>query len=139
MATVNINGGRNAPAVHAGLNALICDISLSASGTTGVGDLLIIGRLPHGAIPIDSVFYPGPALNGVSVLRFGTSATAECFLASDTYSVAVARQITTLVGQHISLVDSAAVRYENVICTTGTALSAGNHGRFVVLYKMPPA
>src|SRR3990172_8017224 len=123
-------------AVHAGVNALVCPLSISASGTTSAGDIMIIGRLPHGAQLLDSVFYPGAALNGVSVMNFGTSASAEMFLAADTYSVAVARQITTLVGQRISLSDEAMPRYQNVIATLTTALTAGVHGRLVIFYKM---
>jgi hypothetical protein len=137
MGNVNSVGSVQPPAVHAGVNAAVCRISVSV--TTSAGDVLQIGRLPHGAVLLDSVFYPGSALNGVSVLRAGTSASAELFMVSDTYSVAVVRQLTTLAGQEISLSDDVMPRFIGVTCTTVTALTVGHHGTLVVQYKMPPA
>lgn len=137
MATVTISSVDKVGAIHAGVNALVCQVSLSVSWSSG--DVHVIGRLPHGAIPLDSVFYPGAAISGVTVAKFGTSASQELFLASDTYSVAVARQITTLANQQISLSDDAMPRYQNVVMVATAGASIGHIGTLVVYYKMPPA
>ena len=63
MAKVTLKTGLNqAEAVHAGVNAVVCSVSMSASSSAG--DVLRIGRLPHQALPVDVVWYPGPALPG---------------------------------------------------------------------------
>lgn len=137
MATLILSSAKKTTAVHAGVNAAVCDVSVSA--TTSAGDVLVIGYLPHGAVLLDSVFYPGAALNGTSVLAFGTSASYEQFLVSDTYSVAVARQLTRISPAQISLSDDAMPRRMAILATTNTILSVGAHGTLVVQYKMPPA
>ena len=139
MATINLNQNRPAPGVHEGINQLIADVSISASGTTSAGDLLIIGRIPHGAIVTDAVLYAGAAVNGTSVCGFGTSASPSAFLTTATYSLATYRYIKTTTPIAVSLSDDAMPRYENVICGTSTILTAGLHYRLVVSYKMPPA
>ena len=87
MATINVNGpdlrSNQAEAAHVGVNAAVCKISLSL--TLSSGDVHNIGKLPNGAIVLDSVFYPGPALPGAAfTLKFGTSASQEMFLTSAT-------------------------------------------------------
>jgi hypothetical protein len=49
MANVTLKTGTNqAEVVHAGVNAAVCSISMSA--TTSSGDVLRIGKLPHQAV-----------------------------------------------------------------------------------------
>lgn len=152
MATIDV--GRVATsqpeAVHAGVNAIECRISLSA--TASAGDVFRIGKLPHGAIPIDAVFYGNGAtsLSTGPVLRFGTSASTELFFASTSYSLAMTglegdtlrcrRRLGT--DRQISLSDDAMPRYEHIvmshIAAGGAGIgSVGHYGTLIVYYKMP--
>lgn len=143
MATLTLGNVGQPEAVHAGDNVLLCKISLSVSVSSG--DIHIIGRLPHGAIPLDAVFYPGSAYISTStgtVFKMGTSASPEMFFASATYSYtpAVATRTTRILGPavQISLSDDFMPRYENVVAVnTGTLWSVGFVGALIVWYKMP--
>lgn len=138
MATLDTgNVARNQPgAVHVGVNAAICHISLSVS--LSAGDVHRIGKLPHGAIPLDAIFYRGAGLEANGVLKLGTSASQELFFASDTYSVAVNRQITPLsLAQQISLSDDAMPRYQHIVMVGSAGISIGHVGDLIVFYRMP--
>lgn len=119
--------------VHAGLN--VVPIRISASVTISVGDTWVIGKIPHGAIPIDAVFFPAAQTNA----KFGTSASLEQFLISATYSIGLNRSTVRMgTAFQISVSDDAAVRYENIVMTAGTTdKSLGYFGDFVVSYVMP--
>src|SRR5690242_12514954 len=87
MATVKVGPGQNgfeAEQVHVGTVALVCKVSLSASWSSG--DVHVIGRIPNGAIPLDWVWYPGAASPAAFIAKFGTSASQELFLVSDSYA-----------------------------------------------------
>ena len=141
MANVQLGNYANQPEqVHAGVNAAICHISLSASWSSG--DVHYIGKLPDGAIPIDAVFYPGAASGTGLVAKFGTSATQEAFFASASFSLApaAARTIRRLgVPAQISIAADAAVRYEPIVMVATAGTSVGHVGDLVVTYKMPGA
>ncbi len=139
MATIDVLPGfRNeAEMIHSGVCANICHISLSASGSWSSGDVHRIGRIPIGAIPVDAVFYPGPAAPVGFVAKFGTSLTQEVFFGSATYS-AVARCSRRLgVAQQISLSDDSQVRYEPITMVATAGISVGHVGDLIVFYKMP--
>lgn len=146
MATVKVGlglDGNNPEQVHVGVNALACKISLSL--TLSSGDVHIIGKLPNGAIPLDSVFYPGPALPAAAfTLKFGTSASQEMFLTSATLTLTGAPYRTGAgkrlgYNQQISLSDDARVLFEPVVMvgTGANTISVGHVGDLVVFYKMP--
>jgi hypothetical protein len=137
MANVNVGNyaGNQAESVHAGINAAICHISLSASWSSG--DVHRIGKLPNGAIPLDSVFYPGAASPVGLVAKFGTSASQEAFFASATYSVMARTSRRLAVAAQISLSDDAVVQYEPVVMVATAGCSIGHVGDLVVFYKMP--
>jgi hypothetical protein len=140
MATVDTANFRNqAEQVHAGINAVICHVSLSVS--LSVGDVHRIGRLPNGAIPLDHIWYPGVAAAAGMVAKFGTSASQELLFASLTYSQAAAplyRNIRKIgVTQQISLSDDARVLYEPLVMVATAGVSVGHVGDLVVFYKMP--
>lgn len=143
MATKTLSNVGQAEAVHVGLNVRVCRISLSVSNS--VGDIHIIGRLPHGAIPVDAVFIAGAAFTNAStgaVFKLGTSASADLFLPSATYSSDLAgtiKRTTRPLGsaQRISLSDNAMPRYENLVFVAGAGVSVGHVGDLVVYYKMP--
>jgi len=137
MATITLGNVGQPEAVHVGDNVLICHVSLSVSFSSG--DLHIIGRLPHGAIPLDAVWYPGAAAAGATVAKFGTSESQELFFVSQTYSATLYRCIRPNLAtrQQISLSDDAMPRYANVVMKGGAALSVGHVGDLVVYYKMP--
>lgn len=146
MATIIVGSiaGSQAPAVHAGLNSLVCRVSLSV--TLSVGDTHIIGKLPHGAIPTDAVFYPGAAYIATStgqVQKIGTSASPELFFASATFSVTPAftvQRTTRRLGttMQISLSDDQQPRYDNVTFVgTSSTFTVGHIGDLVVEYVMP--
>lgn len=141
MATVNVGNyaGNQPESVHVGINAAICHVSLSAS--LSVGDVHRIGKLPNGAIPLDAVWYPGPAFAATGIAKFGTSASQEAFLASDSYAESGVLNYRTgrklgLAAQ-ISLSDDAVVQYEPVVMVGTAGISIGFVGDLVVFYKMP--
>jgi hypothetical protein len=137
MATVKTGAcNANQPrALHAGLICELMRLSLSVSNS--VGDVVQFGKLPHGAIPIDAVFYPGSAI-AQTVAKFGTSASQELFFASATYSVAVARTTRPLgTAKQISLSDDFMPRYEHVVAVLTAAASVGFIGELAVFYRMP--
>lgn len=145
MATITLsNADRNQPeAVQVGDNVAICKISLSVS--VSAGDIHRIGKLPHGAIPLDWVFYPGAAFTNTSLghtVKFGTSASQDMFFASATISSTpqVALRNTRPLGtrQQISLSDDVMPRYEYItMVNTAALMSVGHMGDFIVFYKMP--
>lgn len=125
-----------AEAVEKGVNAAIFKVSLSVSWSSG--DIHKIGKLPHGAIPLGAVFYPGAALSGVAVAKFGTSASQELFLASATYSQAAYTSTRKLGPQmQISVSDDPGLAYEWVTMVATAGVSVGYVGDLVVNYKMP--
>lgn len=145
MATVDITNGKQPEGVHAGLNVLVCRISLSVS--VSAGDIHLIGKLPANAIPLDCVFYGGTAFTNTSlghVMKIGTSASQDMFFASATYSItnssAPTIRNTRLLGTRVqnSLSDDAMPRYDNIVLVnTAPLMSVGYMGDFVLTYKMP--
>lgn len=137
MANVKVGlGAANAQPqqVHIGANTVVCRISISA--TTSAGDVLQIGKLPNGAIPTGSVFYPGPALTANGIWKFGWSASQAAFLTSKSYSAAIEYGNVALTS-NISLSDDAAVLFEHIVAVPTSAITVGHHGNLVVQYVMP--
>lgn len=141
MATVTLSNVGQPEAIHIGLVTRICRISLSA--TASLDSTWIIGRLPHGAIPVDAVFFPGAAAPTGFVARFGTSASTELFFASDSWAESGVLNYRTAgrlgTAQQISLSDDFMPRYQNITMGGGVAIgvSIGHVGDLVVYYKMP--
>ena len=141
MATVKVGLGLDSgqpEQVHVGANVAVCKVSLSASWSSG--DVHIIGKLPNGAIPLDWVWYPGAASPAALVAKFGTSASQELFLASDSYAETqtLYRNIKRAGPDiAISLSDDARVLYENIVMVATAGISIGNVGSLIVFYKMP--
>lgn len=143
MATKTLSNVGEPEAVHVGLNVRLCRVSLSVSNS--IGDIHIIGRLPHGAIPVDAIFYGGAAFTDAStgaLVQFGTSASDEMFFASATFSVnqdtavRCSRQLGS--ARRISLSDDFMPRYENIVFIAGDAgTSRGHIGDLLVSYVMP--
>jgi hypothetical protein len=143
MATVTLgNANRNqAEAVEKGLNVAVCRVSLSA--TASLDSTWRIGKLPHGAIPVDAIWYPGAAAPAGFVTRFGTSASTEMFFASDSWAEAAgtnyrtARQLGT--AMQVSLSDDAMPRFEYITMGGGVAIAVtvGHMGDLIVYYKLP--
>ncbi len=148
MATITTSSAlaQQPEAVQTGDNVAICRISLSL--TVSSGDVHRIGKLPHGAIPLDAVFFPSTNITTLSTgpaYKFGTSASASMFFATTSYSVASAGMNRTTFGlgtaKQISLSDDAMPRFE-YITMTGAAGGAGvgsigYQGDLIVYYKMP--
>lgn len=135
MANLTLKTGLNqAEAVHTGLNVIVCSVSLSA--TTSAGDVLRIGRLPHQATVVDVVWYPGAALPGTAVTKFGISGSEAALIASATNSAIVRTNVTTAL-LNTSRSDDNAQRFTYVTCTPAAVVSVGNYGRLVVQYKVP--
>lgn len=143
MATVTLSSAdKNQPeAVEKGLNVVCLRVSLSA--TASLDSVWRIGKLPHGAIPLDCVWYPGAAAGTAFVNRFGTSASTELFFASDSYAESgtlIYRHARALGSQQqISLSDDIQPRYQWLTMGGGVAIgvSVGHMGDLVVYYKMP--
>lgn len=142
MATVDTNFyTRSQPeANEKNTNCLIMRISLSLS--VSAGDIHRIGKIPHGAIPLDAIFIPGSALpaNG-AIAKFGTSASNDLFFASASLSVAggpVRTKVAQGTGQQISLSDDKMPRFEAItMVNTATLMSVGFMGDLILFYKMP--
>ena len=140
MATVTVGpgSGQLPEQVHVGVNAAVCKVSLSVSWSSG--DVHVIGKLPNYAIPLDWVWYPGVASPAALIAKFGTSASQELFLVSDSYAETqtLYRNIKRAGPDiQISLSDDARVLYENIVMVATAGISIGNVGSLIVLYKMP--
>lgn len=141
MATVTLSNVGQPEAIHIGLNTRICRVSLSA--TASLDSTWIIGRLPHGAIPVDAIWYPGAAAGTAFVNRFGTSASTELFFASDSWAESGTLNYRTNralgTAQQVSLSDDFMPRYQNITMGGGVAIgvSVGHMGDLVIFYKMP--
>lgn len=143
MATVTLDRtAKTQPeAVEKGLNVAILRVSLSL--TASLDSTWRIGKLPHGAIPVDAIWYPGAAAPTGFVTRFGTSASTEMFFASDSWAETAlvpyrtVRQLGT--PRQISLSDDAMPRFEYVTMGGGVsiAITVGHMGDLVLYYKMP--
>lgn len=138
MATINTSQFtlNQAEGVHIGDNCAIYRISISVS--ISVGDVHRIGKIPHGAIPVDAIFY-GTTNAGQGIYKFGTSASQELFFASLTYSAAAVQRCTRRLGpgMQISLSDDSMPRYEAVVMVGTTNTVVGYIGDLIVFYKMP--
>jgi hypothetical protein len=137
MANVDIGlgaSGASPQQVHAGLNAVVCRISVSA--TTSAGDVLRVGKLPHGAIPTEAVFYPGAAFVANTIHKAGISASQAAFISSKSYSGGVVAGDVALTWQ-LSLSSDARVLYEYITMTPTSVITAGHYGNLVVSYVMP--
>jgi hypothetical protein len=137
MANVDIGlGGPGAQPeqVHAGGNTIVCRISISA--TTSAGDVLRVGKLPHGAIPTNAVFYPGPAFAANGIHKAGISASQAAFISSKSYSGGVVLGDVALTWQ-LSLSSDARVQFEYITVVPSAAVTVGHFGNLVVSYNMP--
>ena len=120
--------------LHSGLQAVAKRVSLSVSQSSG--EVLNCIPLPHGAVVTDVVFYPGSALTANSVLRIGTSASAEMYMASATYT-ALAHATRGLGDRfRISVSDESPVRYEWLTLSPITQASVGYLGDVIVTYML---
>ena len=143
MANVTTKTGLNqAEAVHVGINAAVCKVSISA--TTSAGDVLRIGRLPSRAQVFDAVFYPGAAFVDNGIFKFGLSGTEAALLSSHSYSLAFGaafgagtRLNVSPLLLNTSRADTDAQRFTYITTTPTAVLSAGHYGTLVVFYKMP--
>jgi len=142
MATVKVGlgaDGAQPEQIHAGINCAVCKISLSVSAS--VGDVHVIGKLPNGAIPIDWVWYPASAAGTATLAKFGTSASQELFLVSDSYAESAVLLYRNIrkggIQSQISLSDDARALYENIVAVFTAGVSVGYVGDFIVQYKMP--
>lgn len=126
-------------APHIGVNAIV--LHLSFSTTFSPTDIIQIGKLPVGAIPLDAVFYGGTATGiGGSVMKFGTSASPSLFFTSATYSTAryqgAAAKRLGLAAQ-ASLSDDKMPRYVPITMVSAAGGTLGYLGELVIYYKMP--
>lgn len=141
MATVKVGLGAASAQpiqIHVGVNVAVCKVSLSASWSSG--DVHVIGKLPNRAIPLDWVWYPGSASPAGLVAKFGTSASQELFLASDSYAETQTLYRNIKRAGHdiqISISDDARVLYENIVMVATAGISIGYVGDLVVYYAMP--
>lgn len=137
--------GKQAKAVHVGVNRAVARVSLSA--TFSAGDIYKIGRLPHGAILTGVVFLPGAANSGVAVFKVGidgNSASYDALFASATYSAAIATSsVANSLGNRgkgqLSLSDERIVRYADVTFVPTAGVSVGHIGDVVLDYVLDDA
>jgi hypothetical protein len=126
-------------AAHVGLNIANCRVSLSVSWSST--DVHRIGKLPHGAIPLEAIWYPGSTFAATGIAKFGTSASAELFFASDSYAesgTTIYRNTVQLgTSKQLSLSDDAMPRFEYITMTATAGVSIGFVGELIVYYRMP--
>lgn len=137
MATVTIGTAavNQAEAVHAGVNAAVCRVSISA--TTSAGDVLRIGKLPHRAVVLDAVFYAGAAFVNNGIWKFGRSASEAGLLASASYSTGGSiRTGVNVANLDLSRSDADNQRYTYITATPTAVITAGHACTLVVFYKM---
>lgn len=137
MATLTLGNVKPAGYVHAGLNVLYCKVSLSV--TLSVGDVHIIGRLPHGAIPIEAIFYAGADSPATFIGKFGISASQEAFFTSDSWAdVTTCIRSTPRLGtiRRVSASDEQVGRWENVTMVATAGCSVGHVCDLVVYYSV---
>ena len=142
MATVTLSSANlgQAEAVHAGVNCGVYKVSISA--TASLDSVWRIGKIPHGAIPLEAIWYPGPAAPATFVTRFGISASTELFFASDSWAETQTNYRTARrLGSpfQVSLSDADMPRFEYVTMGGGVGIdiSVGHMGDLVVFYKLP--
>jgi len=139
MGTITLGNVGQPEAVEKGDNCLICHISLSVS--LSVGDVHIVGRIPHGSIPLDAVWFPGAAFAATGIAKFGTSASQELYFASDSWAESGTLNYRTVrklgTAMQLSLSDDAMPRYENVVMVGTAGISIGHVGDLIIYYKMP--
>lgn len=136
MATITLRPGNQAEMPVVGSVDAICKISLSVSWSSG--DVHNIGKIPVGAIITGAVFYPGAALPGTAVAKFGTSASQELFFTSATFSQ-IGYLSTRPLGTRyqISISDEAVQRFDYITMVATAGVSVGHVGDLVVRYRMP--
>lgn len=126
-------------ATEKGVIAAVCRISLSLSWSSG--DVHVVGWLPHGAIPLDAIFYPGAGFAATGIAKFGVSASQEMFFASDSYAesgTTIYRAIKQLGSrQQISLSDDAMPRKEAIVMVATAGVSIAAVGDLIIYYRMP--
>lgn len=146
MATIKTKDHANqAKTVHAGVNQVVCRLSLSA--TFSAGDVYYFGRLPDGAVVTEVVYLPGAAAAGAAVGSFGVNANSlstEAFLTSATYSQAVVTSgVVSSLGHRgqgqYSLSDERIVRYIDVTFRPAAAVSVGHQADLVITYNLDDA
>lgn len=135
MGTQTIGTGRTpAKRLHSGVNQIAKRVSLSVSHSSG--EVLKVAPLPNGAVVTDVVFYPGAALVANSVLRVGTSASAEMYMASATYTALVHASRGLGDRFKISLSDDVPKLEEWLTLSPITQQSVGYLGDVIVSYIM---
>jgi hypothetical protein len=146
MATIKTKDHANqAKTVHAGVNQVVCRLSLSA--TFSAGDVYYFGRLPDGAVVTEIVYLPGPAASDVAVAAFGVNANSlstEALLVSDTYSQGIVTSgIVNALGHRgaalYSLSDERIVRYIDVTFRPTAGVSVGHQADLVITYNLDDA
>jgi hypothetical protein len=142
MATVKVGLGKDGAQVeglHVGENVIVCKVSISASWSSG--DVHQIGKLPNQAIPLEAVWYPGAAFAATGIAKFGTSASQELFLASDSYAESGTMRYDSArklgYAMQISISDDARVLFDYITMVATAGVSVGYVGDLVVRYKMP--
>jgi hypothetical protein len=132
--------GAQPVAQHEGTNGLRVRISFSVS--LSLGDIHQVAKLPHGAIPLDVVFYPGGSLAAANAaFKIGTSASHEAFFLSATHTIATFEKRISATKLNaftqLSLSDDVMPRYEHVVFVGSAGMSIGHIGDLVLYYAMP--
>lgn len=114
--------------------------SYSSTATLSSGDVVVACRLPAFCKVTDVVLIPGAAAGGSGVFQVGTSASAEQFLTSATMSanLAVVASKASALGYQFSASDAATIRYEEVIVTPRSGVTAGRWFDILVRYVHLP-
>lgn len=110
--------------------------SYSSNTTVSAGDVVYAGRLPSGVMVTEVVLIPGAAAGGAGVFKVGVSSSADVFIASATASAGLAVKATKAgaIGYVFSASDAAVVRYENIIVTPASGVTAGRWFDLIVKY-----
>jgi hypothetical protein len=125
------HAGNQPQMVHAGLNCEL--LRISASVSLSGADVQLIGKLPHGAIPVQAIYYPASQV----VAKFGISSSQEMFFGSATYSIGTVSTRRLGFAMQVSLSDDVGQRHENIVGVFTGGASLGYIGDLAVFYRMP--
>jgi hypothetical protein len=131
--TITINMARSPAAVHVGDNAIAWDFNSGASKFGTISDVLLLGKIPSGALITTQNLRFGASPSAAGAAHFalellavesaGTFSTWATLIASMTNSSTAASTFQSFIPKKVSLSDDRAVQYVVLAlnCTTGAS------------------
>lgn len=124
--------GRPAQGIHAGVNAIVADYSLTA--TLSAGDVIQAVKVPHGARVVDA-WYNSSGI-GTVALSLGDGVDPDRYCTSANAADVTVQRATAGLGHQYTVSDGANDRFDTVDLTviSAAAGAAAGHVRVCVVY-----